>query len=459
MPRVIPAFASGGADDTDLDDALEWFLEFLGADDWTARVAAIEQNIESGLGSAARDFGTGGLASAYTGRDRIAWYLYLVDAAQRHPLRYEPSQGARILPVFKKLGAHLGLLRDVGGVGERVERLLGPERGQPDSGLFELLIALLWKRNDYRIVEFIPESPNSKTPDFLARSGRDKWFVECKRLQRRSEYSERERKRWFAMWTPFRQHLARNRISLVFDITFHVELDTLPDDYLMEHLAGKIQFLSCPRHIISTDAWDVSAKPVDYDRIRGHLQRYRVRFPSDQLQELVAGYRDPRRGFSFTATGEFVRLGGTSGANQFLDDLSFAAGSFWSCDAPEAIRRKARAIRKQLRRAVDQFPPAGRCAAHVGLETVEGPVVEEERFSGIMRSVLDFDALGKDLSWVYCHLFESYAPPARSYAIDETVLRFGGPQTGGDEPIGFRWAVLPEGARFSEDFHWRLAPP
>ena len=294
MPSVIPPFAHGGADDADIEDALEWFLDFLGGDDWTGRVAAIEENIESGLGPATRDFGAGGLASAYTGLDRIAWYLYLVDAAQHHPLKYEPSQGARVLPVFKKLGANLGLLKGIGGVEDRVERLLGPERGQPDAGLFELLIALLWKRNGYRIVEFIPESPSCRTPDFLAYSDRDnEWFIECKRLQMRSDYSERERRKWLTMWSPFAQHLARNRISLVFDIAFHVELNALPDDYLIEHLAGKLRFLSGPCRIISNDRWDVSAKPVDYSRARAHLERYLVRFPSDQFQELLAGYRDP----------------------------------------------------------------------------------------------------------------------------------------------------------------------
>ena len=89
---------------------------------------------------------------------------------------------------------------------------------------------------------------------------------------------------------------------------------------------------------------------------------------------------------------------------------------------------------------------------------MEGPFVEEVRFGRIRRSVLDFDALGKDLRWVYCHLFESYAPPDQSYAVDETVLRFGS-ESGHDEPISVRWAVLPEGAEFSEGVHSRRAPP
>ena len=102
----------------------------------------------------------------------MAWYLYLVDTALRDPLKYEPIQGARVLPIFKRLGTDLDLLKRIGGVDERVQRLLGGERAQLDGGLFELLVALLWKRTGYPIVEFIPERPPGKSPDILARSGR-----------------------------------------------------------------------------------------------------------------------------------------------------------------------------------------------------------------------------------------------------------------------------------------------
>lgn len=457
MPRETPPF--GGMDDSDLKDALEWLLGFLSADDWKARYAAVEENIESGLRRTTQDLHSGDYASAYTGPDRIGWYLYLVDAVRRHPLKYDPIRGSWIVPIFQRLGADLDLLKSIGGVEDRVGRLLDSDRGQPNGGLFELLIALVWKRSGYSTVEFIPETSDHKTPDFLARSEQEDWFVECKRLQKRSEYSERERKKWITMWSPFAQHLARNGHSLVFDITFHVELETLPENCLMEHLAGKLRLLSFPCHIAANDMWDVRAAPVDYVRARAHLRRYRVRLPSDQLQELVAGYREPRRGFSCMVVGKLARLGGAAGSSRFLDDLSFAACSFWSCDAPRAIQRKARDIRSRLVRAVDQLPSTGRCAVHLGLETRDGHLVEEERFSRIMRSVLDFDPLGKDLRWVYCHLFESYAPPDYPWVVDETVLHFGRELPGRNEPIGCRAALLPATEKFSEGLHWRRDPP
>ena len=445
-------------DDADLENALQWFLEFLSDDDWKRRVAAVEENIETGIRPKARDFRAEDYVAIYSGADRIAWYLYLLDTAQHAPLKYEAVQGARVIPVFKRLGADLDLLKGIGGVEDRVGRLIDPERSQPDGGLFELIIALLWKRNGWATVEFIPESSQRKTPDFRAHSGRDEWFVECKRLQKSSEYSERERAKWLAMWSMFVQYLTRERISLVFEMTFHVELESLPDDYLMSQLAGKLRFLSFPCQIVSNETWDVIARPVDYGRASAHLNKYRVRVPSDQVQELVAGYRDPRRGFSCAIEGDGGRVGEFVGQNQFLDTLSFAACSFWNCDASEAISHKARNIRRHVGRAARQLPQAGKCAVHVGLETLDGPVVEDARFRRIMTSMSRFDS-GKDLRWVYCHLFESYAPPDQSWVIDETVLHFGRHPTSHDEPIASRFSIVPEEETSSDGVHWRKDPP
>ena len=453
----MPPF--GAADDPDLENAFQWFLDFLSNDDWKRRVAAIEENIEMGIRPRTGDFDAEDFLATYSGTDRMAWYLYLLDTAQHAPLKYEAIQGARVIPIFKRLGTNLDLLKGIGGVEDRVGRLLDRDRSQPDGGLFELIIALLWKRNGYRTVEFVPESPKVKTPDFRADSGSEEWFVECKRMRKSSEYSERERTKWLAMWSKFVQYLTRERISLVFEMTFHVELESLSDDHLMSELAGKLRFLSFPCHVVSNEIWDVTAKPVDYSRASAHLKKRRVRDPSDQVQELLAGYRDPRRGFSCVTEGERVRAGGTVGHNLFLDTLSFATCSFWSCDAPQAVAHKARDVRRQLARAVEQLPPAGKCAVHLGIETLDGPLVEETRFDRIRRSMVRFDSFGKDLRWVYCHLFESYAPPDRAWVIDETVIHFGRPMTGSEEPIACRSSIVRENEASSAGVHWLRDPP
>jgi hypothetical protein len=82
---------------------------------------------------------------------------------------------------------------------------------------------------------------------------------------------------------------------------------------------------------------------VPYDSAREHLRKYYVRFPSDQLGELVGGRRDPHRGFTSFVLGRFVTAGAGRGNNRFLDELAFAGAAYWSCDNPRVIARKARA--------------------------------------------------------------------------------------------------------------------
>ena len=65
IPREIPPF--GGTDDADIENALQWFLGFLDADDWKTRVAAIERNIETAMQPRTRAFHFEDYVSAYGG--------------------------------------------------------------------------------------------------------------------------------------------------------------------------------------------------------------------------------------------------------------------------------------------------------------------------------------------------------------------------------------------------------
>jgi hypothetical protein len=456
MARVVPPF--GGYDNPDVARAFRWLLEFIDPPDWKERVARVEDMLDRVFDPLCSDPDAQIQEPITLRDDRIAWYLYLAQAALTDPVKYEPTQGSRVIPVFQRLGAHLDLLKTVGGVEERVERMLTSERRQPDSILFELLVAVLWRRNDYECVEFIEEQPPRKSPDIRATQGAAEWFIECKRLQKSSDYSESERLKWLAMWTRFRPFLLGERFSAVFDIVFHVELNTLPNEFLIEQLPGKLRLVQLPCEVIANETWSVRARPVDYKTAREHLGKYLVRYPSDQITELIGGKRDPSLGFTELIEGRFQRMGDGAGRSSFLDELAFAAGAYWSCDAPSAIERKARDIRKHLSAAVSQLPDSGKCAIHVGLETLEGATVETARLLRILETVAMFDTTGKDLRWIYCHQFQSYAPPDEAWVIDETVHPLG-LRDSGPEPLRWNALVIPEGGDSRSGVHWFRKPP
>jgi len=156
-------------------------------------------------------------------------------------------------------------------------------------------------------------------------------------------------------------------------------------------------------------------------------------------------------------------MGDGPGNNVFLDELSFAVGAFWNCDAERSTERKARDIRRHLAEAVRQLPDGERGVVHIGLETLDGQIVEAERYARIVNTVRSFDARGKDLRWVYCHLFQSYAPPHDCWIIDETVYYFGRSDQADCEPIARRSAVVREDESNSDNpgvsVHWLRPTP
>ena len=116
MPRKIPPF--GGADDADIENALQWFLGFLNADDWKTRVAAIERNIETAMQPRTRAFHAEDYVSAYGGRDRMATALpaATVDGKTMtltfgHPLKADSAPAGSAFAVYAEHGGGPGIRR------------------------------------------------------------------------------------------------------------------------------------------------------------------------------------------------------------------------------------------------------------------------------------------------------------------------------------------------------------
>jgi hypothetical protein len=445
--------------DPDIERAFDWILSFLPSGEWKRRRLAIEKYLESLFHPKPTGASITGFNRLIGTEDRIGWYLYLVETSQHEPHRTEVNQASRVLPVFKRLGMELDRLMQIGGIESQVSRLLGTSKDQPDSVLFEILVALLWSRNGWRDVSFILPSRKRKRPDIRAANGGDEWFIETKRMATNSGYTQKERDKWLRMWLRLKDCLIRERYPLILDIAFHVELEQLNDSFPYDELAGKLKFVTGPCHLISNEIWDVSAKFVDLAEISKHLDEYYVKCHSRQLQELIGGSWDRKKGFTFVMLSSNVRIGGERGINQYVEHIDWAAGVYWHCDSDRAQEAKARDVRRHLADAIEQLPANGRGVVHVGIETLDGEVVEAERYARIVNTVASFDAKGKDLRWVYTHLFESYAPPQKAWSFDETIYKFGANQAFNPEPISEHNTVAAGDDELSGGVHWLREAP
>jgi Holliday junction resolvase len=319
-------------------------------------------------------------------------------------------------------------------------------------------VALTWRRNGWKDVAFLPENAQGKQPDIRAARGEETWLIEAKRLDKTSQYSELERQKWLMMWARFSDALGHSRLSLLFDIVFHVELADLPANFLQEHLTRHIRAVDAQAVLVSDTVWTVSVRPVDINAARAHLEKFYVKYPSEQLNMLITGPRNLSRGFTYVISPKLVYAGERALTNVFVDEIDFASGALWSCDAARAIEKKARDVRGHIARAVEQIPLGQRAAIHIGLETLDGAEVERERLSRIINTVRQFDLMGRNVRWIYCHLFQSYAPPQGAWTIDETTFffthnRFEKP------PLQSMTLIVPEAEMLNSGVHWERPPP
>ena len=447
------------SDEAAIRRALDWFLEPLEPAEWDRRKDDIEGHLESVVAPRSSREEAGIPAPVSISFDQIGWYLYLAETALTDVTKCDPTQAARVLPILQRIGTDLEQLTQIEGVEEKRYKLLNSGATDADSVLFEMLVALLWKRNGWSNVSLLTVSPPEKCHDIRARSNSNEWAIECKRLAKSSGYSQKEREKWLRMWKHLGDFLIDRRMPLVFEIVFHVELETLPDTFMLDQLGGKLPLVVQPCTVISNNQWEVSVSWVDFDAAARHLRKYRVKYPSDQLNELSAGYRDPNRGFTGIVGGRTGRLGGGRGNNCYLDRMDFAAGAFWHCDAKRSIERKARDIRGHLAEAIKQLPDGVPSFVHIGLETLDGVLVEAERYRRILNTVQSFHTSGKDVRWVFCHLYQSYSPPNRNWVIDETVYYFSHTDFSDDKPLSHTGTVVPKEHSDGPGFHWLRDTP
>ena len=410
--------------------AFNWFMQFIKPEDWRSRKTKIEDYLssvhETKIHSVPLSFSSTRLSFD---KDQIAWFLYLADAYLSHPQDYDFPQGARVIPQIKTLGRFVELLDNVQGIQNYLSKRLNNIHSSADSLLFELLVALTYKRNNWKTVSLIPESPPAKSPDIFVSNGNQEWYIECKKLSKSSQYSLDERDKWLHLWEPLSNYLQENKKSIIFDLVFHVELKTLDNAFISDILIPKLKFVTTNGVVIDDKTCTVRVKFVDLETVRKKIAESYIKITSSSLGALVTGEYFPSVDFTCVLHGKPSPLHPT-----YLDEIDFISCARWSCDANAAILKKARDIRRQLADATDQLPNNKASIIHLGIESHDGPIVEDERFKRIINTVSFWNSKNKDLQWIYCHIFDPQAPPDKNWDFGETCLIFS-KQNVSDSPL------------------------
>lgn len=423
--------------------AVDWFKTFIPPEEWKQRRERAARRLYLTAMGRTDELSDGRF---FDTRDSFGWYLFLAEALLDHVGNYDYVFGSRVVPVFQAIGRDLDLLLQVGGIEQRVRRMVAKDRAQPNGSLFELLVAACYRRAGAQVA-FVDEQPGkAATHDMDVILNGQTWAVECKRMEV-GEYGERERQQIGTLWHTCGQRLADIECSTLCRVSFRVELGSVPGNYL---------FAKVDRWLASGQ----SRMAWDDDISSGEISRLDMR----PLQKVLA--TDYVLGSSMRIlellTGRYLRhanyrtmLRTKAGDNpRYVDSCDLAVVLHWENLAEAATDAKARDIRKKLSEATAQLPDGRPSIVHIGFEAVEGDRVERLRYEKIMATARQFDPAGKHLEYVYCHYFVPESPPDECWAFDETTQWCAINNTL-PAPLGDVFLVLPAAADNRAGPHWQ----
>lgn len=367
----------GWPDDPDLRRAVDWLASFMPAAEWQRRrFAALERFINAATGNLASD--PSGVGRFFSADDQLAWYLFLGQANLDHPTVYDFMFGSRVLPILRSLGRNLDLLLSVGGIGQRVQRMVGAGKRQPNGGLFELLVAAAYRREGGD-VRFLPEQPGvKKTHDMDVRIRGKEWAVECKRMEL-GEYTEKDRARARELWLPTAHELQRRGLNVLAKMQFTSELDTISPEYLAHHA---VQWMSGGH--LRAHHWEYrhgsgSIETMNMGPLTTLLKTDDVALHSSRMMELLTG--------TYKRNAKVIQvLHAEMGDNPlYVSACDQAIVLDWESHSPAAIDGKARDVLKRLADGARQLPDDRPGVVHIGLEAVDGAEVEALRYEKVLR--------------------------------------------------------------------------
>ncbi|WP_027368053.1 hypothetical protein [Desulfocurvibacter africanus] len=394
---------------------IDLLKQFIPSVDWGVR----EKVVHDYMRDAIRIKPDGLMRKISYDEDKLVWYIMLAEAYMNKSFNYEIFQGSRVIPYFIALGKNIDSIKQIKNYQNIVNRLVRVKNDHPDAGIFELLVALLYIRNGYK-VEFIPETQVEKTPDIYAYKD-DELYIECKRFTKISEFSIKEREKWLSMWGPLGMHIQKNRIPIYIKIKFHKTLQEYSNDYLALELIPKLKLIPTTFRSIPIDNNDmtVEVRPVDQRRIKDLCRSELIHSNSAYLIKAVLGEHAPFSNYRLILDAKRDEEIPT-----MIDDLRFAAGALWECDSLEAKIQKARHIKRQLAKAVEQLPDNKAGVIHIGIEAVEGDEIEQIRLLKSFEALMDFDMKGKMISWLRYHILAPGTSPEETWFFEETAVNF-----------------------------------
>ncbi|MES2743247.1 MAG: hypothetical protein V4754_20170 [Pseudomonadota bacterium] len=404
-------------EDAEIEASLRWFFEVSDAPlELAERVEAARAHYRQST-----NFSEGRWVSLdpFDGfEDRMAVIIAQAIGELRDRRTRDLFLASEALPFLKIIGEHIDLVRGIPGASDRARRMLRRTEQHPDSGIFELAVALRYAREPGLKVEFIPEQ-SARMADFLVRdsdgSDPDGIHIECKRL-RPSDYEKQEKCHAIEILNRINDFVHERKVSLCVDVTFTEELAEVPADYLLNWLkaigSSKV-FL--PATYPWKDAFGEGVVSIaDLDAVREDIDDSFLLVGS-KLARLLAGGERPEEHFHLVC-------GGVAHPEdpRFIDEIEYGTVIFWRCLAEISIEARARHVRSKLADIDRQVAHAPLAIAHIGMDVERDTRTADLRRERNLATLANFRPNSR-LIEVDLHYFMPRTSESVRWMIDETV--------------------------------------
>ncbi|WP_156516990.1 hypothetical protein [Delftia sp. GW456-R20] len=359
--------------------------------------------------------------------DIFGWYIFVGELALEDKYALDPSEAARVLPVLTGLAERWGFASRIKGMDIKLRELAGPRCAEPDSGFFEIAVALAYAEKGFDVT-FIPEEPGiRKTPDLHVTRGDLEFFIECKRQVAPGEYGLIQKKNWKRLWEPLEKRLVEIGNSVWLKIEFRVELSSIESCYLVEQIEHKLANVDGEMVLLDNELMKVEAKPVPLDRVAAHLSEAFVKVRGTQERSLLGeAWAPPRASMESTCIGTRMKPIASMPdwiARSFWDTISFGCGATWKCVAERSIEMQARDVKALFSRAIEQLPMDKLGIIHIMSETLSGNDVEIRRTKKIEESIAAF-SINRPVIGLLYHRIQTESPVKTVFNFDESVTDF-----------------------------------
>lgn len=322
-------------------------------------------------------------------KDEIGWYLFLCEEFFKNPATTEYAQLSRIAPFIACIGRRLDSINNIKDIGKKLKDLVKKYKNNPDGLLYEILVASSYLEQGFT-VEFIEENQSNQTPDLRITKNNEEYYIECKKLNRRTEYAEKEKVYFLEAWKNSQEILLRNFKNFWLQIEVKIDLINIGLKSFTEKFEKVV--IKNDFALYEDDEIKIIGKRKNLNLINEYLDHNYVKLNSYVLSKLLGenlvSINCERTHILFVESS--IMIGSVAPVlGQYVEKVNGFVGATRIFTNASSLEKKSREITRHVKEALEQLSGYRPCIVHVMFEALESNEVEELRFKKIQEKMED----------------------------------------------------------------------